>query len=80
MKIAEIVNLIADEEPEAARISNFMQRIANAFTQGGRVKRPLGFQGLGTESTTTVLPTSVPELVQSADVSLSAATATPRVS
>jgi len=43
MKIAEIVGSVADQEAEAAPLSSFMQRIANAFTPSGRVKQPLDF-------------------------------------
>ena len=60
MKIAEIICSVADQEHEAARISSFMQRIANAFTASGRGKRPLDFQVLGTQRTTTVTPLSNP--------------------
>src|SRR5947208_15893582 len=58
MKIAEIVDFVADQEPEAAPISSFMQRIANSFTKGGRVKRPLDFQGSEEPATTTAVPYS----------------------
>jgi hypothetical protein len=57
MKITEIVGSVADQEHEAARIS-FMQRIANAFTRGGRVKGPLDFQGSEDPATSTAVPYS----------------------
>jgi hypothetical protein len=50
MKIAEIVNFVADQEPEAARARSFMQSIANTFTPSGLVKHPLEFQRLGSGS------------------------------
>jgi len=58
MKIAEIIGSVADQEPEAAPVNSFMQRIANAFTASGRVKRPLGFQGSEEPATTAVVPHS----------------------
>src|SRR5205823_4360152 len=54
MKIAEIIGSVADQEHEPAPVSGFMQRVANAFTPSGRVKRPLDYQGLGEQPTTTV--------------------------
>ena len=58
MKIAEVIGSVTDQELEAARARSFMQRIANAFTGSGRVKRPFEFQGLGTEPTATEPPFS----------------------
>jgi hypothetical protein len=86
MKITEIVGSVADQEHEAARIS-FMQRIANAFTRGGRVKGPLDFQRAEDAAKTTAVPySSVPasgedtSMIPSPDALQNAGTTVPRVS
>jgi len=85
MKIAEIVGSVADQEAEAAPLSSFMQRIANAFTPSGRVKQPLDFQGSDPATTTAVpysyLPASEEgtSTVPSADVHQDADTIAPTI-
>jgi hypothetical protein len=51
VKIAEIVSPVVWPTPEEVPVNSFTQRIANAFTASGRVKRPLEFQNLGSEGT-----------------------------
>src|SRR5438874_5737353 len=79
MKISEIVGSVVVQPPEEPSASTFTRRIANAFTRGGRVKRPLDFQTFGSQSISALDPslsiasdkgTSVdqsPDAVRSAD-------------
>src|SRR5207248_9801241 len=58
MKIAEIVGSVVVQPPEEVPVSSFPQRIANAFTRSGRVKRPLDLQVLGSQSMPNLEPSS----------------------
>ena len=54
MKIAEVIGSFADQDQGLAPVGNLMQRIANAFTRTGQVKRPLEFLPLDGQSAITV--------------------------
>jgi hypothetical protein len=59
MKITEVIGSVADQNREGvAPVGDLMQRIANAFTQSGQVKRPLEFLPLDGQSAITPPPFS----------------------